>query len=138
MAVTKVRRDRHGPYVVTNGSYHRPVLSDGYNHAPGCVLGATAFAVGSQVKVSALSGSPLCRVWDEAREEHWQAHGQTGEFIDGQLKKLPSEDAWKPAHQRWERSLGGTPVATAKSDGDRAATLRAIGIAEASPIQRAN
>lgn len=124
MPMTKVRTDVHGPYVVTNGAYYRPILPNGHNHVPGARKGDTTFAVGSTVKVRALSGSQLCQVRAGDDVEHWFAHGETGTWQNGFRTPVPSTQAHMPASADWTNALLQTARAPSNEDARKAAIGR--------------
>lgn len=116
MASTKVRRDRHGLYVRTDGSVFRPVLtrysyakmqpryaaavergdpdraSDPYRYDPDPSL----FAEGDRVSARHISQTPFASVKSEdGREAYWVAHGiYYGRRADGTVGEIPSEECW--------------------------------------------
>lgn len=59
-ARTRVRKDAAGLFVRTNGDVFRPGDIGGYAHAYDMSDGG--LAEGDEVRVSAISGTPLCRV----------------------------------------------------------------------------
>ena len=93
MATTRVRRDCHGLYVLTNGQVYRPQkaelvnlrryhLENGYT---------TRFTEGMEVKVGHITQTAFCRVKTDERTEEWCAHG----VYRGKPAKR-SEECWVP------------------------------------------
>lgn len=98
MAETKIRADRHGLYVRTNGSVYRPQksitsyptrysLQHGYD---------TAFKEGMEVTVQVIRATPFCRVVWMLKGEEWQSHGAYAQLINGKFRHISSEMCWSP------------------------------------------
>lgn len=99
MSKTKVKQDRHGPYIRGAGYIWRPDFPIGYQHVH---LNQTQFAVGSEVSVS-HSGGPLASIRQGDTREYWYAHGsyykmENGKLIPGYKK---SEECFRPDYENW-------------------------------------
>jgi hypothetical protein len=84
---TKIRQDKWGLYVRTDGRLLRPILPIGYAHIN---PNLTVFKAGETVNTRAIPGSELGRVNNEA----WFTHGSY-------LGVKDTSTLYKPSHHRW-------------------------------------
>lgn len=84
--MSKVRKDSHGLYIITNGAIFRPVISDHTYPGWTCVSESVA-SEGQSVKSRFLSYSPVAKIrFEDGTEERWSLHGSASD----------SEKAWMP------------------------------------------
>lgn len=93
--MSRVRRDRHGLFVITDGSVFRPQLALYEYETSGRTL-RTVFQAGDAVRATHLSQTPFARLSAQVNgltvEELWGSHGSR--WQDGGT--VPSDAVWSP------------------------------------------
>ncbi len=117
MAKTKIKKDRHGLYLKTDGSIFRPVqtndarlrgLSPSGGPSPEGVFAASAettqFREFDAVSAIHRAGTELAivRSGGGSVNEYWYSHGC---YIGDDLKQIKSEDVWRPVTKRPETEI---------------------------------
>lgn len=81
--MSKIKKDKHGLYVICNGAIHRPETTP-WDHNP-LRPKASEFQEGVDVKASHISQSPFSKVVCGEKTEVWVSHGsrydQTGRIL---------------------------------------------------------
>lgn len=89
--MTKIRQDRHGPYVRTGGYLFRPVETPHSCHFNMTEFNKTAFEVGADVVARHRGGTPYGVVRANGIEEWWHSHGD--------YMGKDTEDCWNPSRR---------------------------------------
>lgn len=117
MPRTRIRLDRHGPYVRGDGRLFRPEHPVGYHHLPD----GTAFAVGEDVLFSPTATT--CRVRLGGATETWHSHGCDFRRKAGPasgIERIPSEQLHRPGHPgNWVRPPTAPLPAAPAEEGPR-------------------
>lgn len=96
MNKTKIKSDKHGLYVRTNGTIYRPQTSINSYPTPYNNWGDGIESVmkeGDVVKVGAINQTPFCKIVKNKTEERWNMH----ESLE---KSKNSETYWLPAKSK--------------------------------------
>jgi len=94
MAWTKVRQDKHGKFVRTNGRIYRPQLAKLEHYAPDRAV-RTSLEAGVKVWVYAVAQTSFCAVAKRPRIPRPMLWGSHGMYMTGG-KTIRSELVWRP------------------------------------------
>lgn len=89
--MTKVRQDKHGLYVKTDGSIFRPLFPAEYAHV---YKNKTTAQAGDEVAARHIRCTELASIKIKDTKEMW--------FYHGSYLNKKSEDVYEPNHHRWK------------------------------------
>lgn len=95
MPWSKVRQDKHGKFVRTNGRVYRPQLEFFEHYHPDRAV-RTALKANARVWIYAVAQTPFCAVAHRPRIKRPMLWGSHGTYYDGTGKTINSELCWRP------------------------------------------
>lgn len=100
MARSKIRKDSHGLFVVTDGYIFRPDYPSGYKHLQSEI---GDFKEGEAVNANHRGGTPLATIKrvGEKTGGTWYSHGEAYVPNTQATKRVNSEMVFRPEYEHW-------------------------------------